>query len=67
VLYFFNNEFTDSACLPLEERSVNFGDGVYEVIVTYNFKPFKIDEHINRLFYSANEIFLKVPYNKEEI
>lgn len=67
MLYFFNNEFTDSACLPLEERSVNFGDGVYEVIVTYNFKPFKIDEHINRLFYSANEIFLKVPYNKEEI
>jgi D-alanine transaminase len=67
VLYFFNNEFTNSAYLPLEERSVNFGDGVYEVIITYNFKPFKLDEHIDRLFYSANEIFLRVPYNKDEI
>ena len=67
MLYFFNDDFTNSAYLPVEERSVNFGDGVYEVIVTYNFKPFKLDEHIDRLFYSANEIFLDVPYNKEEI
>ncbi|MEO0224285.1 MAG: aminotransferase class IV [candidate division WOR-3 bacterium] len=67
MLYFFNDEFTNSAYLPLEERSVNFGDGVYEVIVTYNFRPFKIDEHINRLFYSAGEIFLKVPYSIQEI
>lgn len=67
MLYFFNDEFTDSAYLPVEERSVNFGDGVYEVIVTYNFRPFKLTEHLDRLFYSANEIFLNVPYNKEKI
>ncbi len=66
-LYFFNGKWANEAYLPVEERSVNFGDGVYEVIITYNRNPFKLDEHIRRLFYSANEIYLKVPYNKDEI
>jgi len=66
-IYFFKNEFTNKAYIPIEERAVNFGDGVYEVIITYNKKPFKLEEHLNRLFYSANEISLKIPYTKEEI
>ncbi len=66
-LYFLNGKWANEAYLPVEERSVNFGDGVYEVIITYNQKPFKLDEHIRRLFYSANEIYLKVPYSKDEI
>ncbi|MEO0159118.1 MAG: aminotransferase class IV [candidate division WOR-3 bacterium] len=66
-LYFIDNKWTQEAYLPIEERATNFGDGVYEVIITYNKKPFKLDEHINRLFYSAREIELKVPFKKEEI
>ncbi len=62
-----DNKWTEEAYLPIEERAVNFGDGVYEVIVTYNKKPFKLDEHISRLFYSASEIELKIPYTKDQI
>ncbi|MCS7245315.1 MAG: aminotransferase class IV [candidate division WOR-3 bacterium] len=66
-LYFFKDKFCKDAYLPIEERAVNFGDGVYEVVLSYYNKPFKLDEHLNRLFYSASNIFLKIPYSKEEI
>ncbi|MFC4559084.1 D-amino-acid transaminase [Virgibacillus kekensis] len=52
---------------PFEERGLQFGDGVYEVIRIYDGKYYLLEEHINRLFRSAEAIKLELPFSKEEI
>lgn len=37
------------AKISIEDRGFQFGDGVYEVIVAYNGKPFLLDRHMHRL------------------
>ena len=41
--------------------------GVFEVLRTYNGKAFLLKEHLDRLYNSAKEINLKIPYNKTQI
>src|SRR5699024_4218314 len=43
------------------------GDGVYEVIRVYNGKMFTAEEHLDRLFSSAEKIFIAMPYAKAQI
>lgn len=43
------------------------GYAVFDFFVTYNKKPFKLDEHIERLSSSAQAINLDIPYPKQEI
>lgn len=48
--------------VDIEDRGYQFGDGVYEVIGVYNGRPMMMEEHMERLERSANEIQLKLPY-----
>ncbi len=66
---FLNGRFLpwEEALIHAEDRANNFGDGIYEVVVTYHGKPFYAERHIDRLFYSASQIELEIPYSKEEI
>ncbi|BBI31336.1 D-amino-acid transaminase [Cohnella abietis] len=50
----------DEPALPIEERGHQFGDGVYEVIRIYGGKPFMLDEHLDRLYRSAEAIRLQL-------
>ncbi|MBY7142947.1 D-amino-acid transaminase [Virgibacillus sp. NKC19-3] len=50
----------------IEDRAYQFGDGIYEVIGVYDGKPFMMDEHLDRLKRSANEIQLKLPYQMDD-
>ena len=43
------------------------GDGVWEGIRLHNSKLLFIEEHLNRLFHSANGIDLKITLTKAEI
>lgn len=52
---------------PYEERGLQFGDGVYEVIRIYNGTCYLLSKHIDRLFRSAEAIKLTVPFSKEEL
>jgi len=52
---------------PLEERGLQFGDGVYEVVRIYHGKYFLLQEHIDRLYRSAEAIRLAVPFEKEDL
>lgn len=52
---------------PLEERGLQFGDGVYEVVRIYQGNYFLLKEHIDRLYRSAEAIRLAVPFEKEEL
>jgi len=57
----------DQLNYSFEERGIQFGDGVYEVIRVYEGKCYLLKEHIDRLFRSAEAIKLDLPFNKEEI
>lgn len=65
----WNNKIVDheEVVINPEDRGYQFGDGVYEVIRAYNQVYFCLDEHIDRLYSSANKIELTIPYSKEEI
>lgn len=54
------------AQIPLEDRGAQFSDGIYEVVVFYNNKPFMLKEHLERFDYSANGLMLEPPYTLEQ-
>ena len=57
----------DTLKFPLEERALQFGDGIYEVIRIYNGLYYLFDEHIDRLYRSAEAIKIKLSQSKEEL
>ncbi|MGR9050981.1 D-amino-acid transaminase [Halobacillus faecis] len=63
------NDFVkqDTLKYPFEERGLQFGDGIYEVIRVYNGNYYLIDEHIDRLYRSAAAVKIDVPFKKEEM
>jgi branched-chain amino acid aminotransferase len=44
-----------------------YGDGVFEGIRAYNGRIFCIDEHIDRLYESAESIMIKIPLSRKEM
>ncbi|KXZ20787.1 D-alanine aminotransferase [Bacillus nakamurai] len=56
----------EEAAVDIEDRGYQFGDGVYEVIRVYNGVLFGLHEHIERLFRSAAEIGITLPYTAED-
>jgi len=67
ILAYFNGEFVEpnESVVPIDERGHQFGDGVYEVIRIYDGKPFMMDEHLDRLYQSADAIKLRIDPNRE--
>jgi branched-chain amino acid aminotransferase len=50
-----------SAKISVFDHGLLYGDGIFEGIRVYNGRVFKLQEHIDRLFYSAKAILLKIP------
>lgn len=57
----------DNLNYPFEERGLQFGDGIYEVIRIYNGTYYLLEEHVNRLFRSAHAIKIELPFTKKEV
>jgi len=59
----FNGEFVprDRATLDLEDRAAMFADGVYEVLVCFNGRPFEADLHRQRFQRSLREVGIDEP------
>ncbi|MFD2371923.1 D-amino-acid transaminase [Brevibacillus sp. GCM10020057] len=55
------------AAVHPEDRGYNFGDGIYEVVRIYKGKMFQWDAHIARLFRSAREIRMNLPWSAAEL
>lgn len=51
----------DAAKISVFDHGLLYGDGVFEGIRAYNGRVFKLQEHIERLFYSAKAILLTIP------
>jgi branched-chain amino acid aminotransferase len=49
------------AKISVFDHGLLYGDGIFEGIRAYNGRLFKLKEHIDRLFYSAKAILLKMP------
>jgi D-alanine transaminase len=67
-MIYLNGKFMPihEAFVPVLDRGFIFGDGVYEVIPAYSRKPFRLNEHLNRLQHSLDGIRLKNPHSNEE-
>ncbi|WP_040229228.1 D-amino-acid transaminase [Bhargavaea cecembensis] len=68
-IYLLNDRFVkdDEITVSIEDRGYYFGDGVYEVIRVYGGSLFTADEHIGRLYESAEKIRMELPYGKPEM
>ena len=49
------------------DHGLLYGDGIFEGIRIYHGRVFKLKEHIDRLFYSAKAILLKMPMSHAEL
>ncbi|MFL2859410.1 MAG: branched-chain-amino-acid transaminase [Pontiellaceae bacterium] len=57
----------NEANISVFDHGLLYGDGVFEGIRVYNNRIFLLEEHIDRLFYSAKAIALIIPYSREEL
>ncbi|WP_026691722.1 branched-chain-amino-acid transaminase [Alteribacter aurantiacus] len=66
---YLSGEFVkkEDAVVSVYDHGFLYGDGVFEGIRVYSGNVFKLDEHIHRLYDSAQSIMLNVPYTKEEM
>ena len=55
------------AKISVFDHGLLYGDGIVEGIRAYNGRVFKLKEHIDRLFYSAKAILLKLPMAHAEL
>jgi branched-chain amino acid aminotransferase len=51
----------DEAVVPVLDRGFLYGDSVYEVVRTYEGKPFALKEHLDRFERSAARLDIKLP------
>lgn len=58
---------SEQVVYPMEERGLQFGDGVYEVVRLYSGTYIWLHEHLDRLYRSAAAIRLAVPFSHEEL
>jgi D-alanine transaminase len=56
----------DEARVPVMDRGFLFGDGVYEVIPVYSRRPFRLEQHLQRLQKSLDGIQLANPHGMIE-
>ena len=53
--------------VPMNDRACWFGDGVYEAGMCRDGQIFALDEHVDRLFRSAEMLEIQVPVSKEHL
>ncbi|MFA6079143.1 MAG: branched-chain-amino-acid transaminase [Candidatus Omnitrophota bacterium] len=66
---YFNGEFVDKnrACVSVFDHGLLYGDGVFEGIRSYEGLVFRLKEHIDRLYKSADAIELSIGMTKIEM
>lgn len=66
---YINGEFfgKEDAKVSVFDHGFLYGDGIFEGIRLYEGNVFRLDEHLERLEYSAKAILLEMPWSREEI
>jgi len=65
---YINGNFVpeSEAKVSVYDHGLLYGDGVFEGIRVYSKRIFKLKEHVDRLYESANTISLNIPISKDE-
>ncbi len=58
---------SDEAKVSVFDHGLLYGDGVFEGIRLYGGNVFRLEEHLERLEYSAKAIMLQMPLNRQEL
>lgn len=66
---YIDGEFFDreNAKISVFDHGLLYGDGIFEGIRFYNSRVFRLDEHIKRLYNSAQAILLDIGMSKEDL
>lgn len=69
MVIYLNGDFVseDEAKVSVFDHGFLYGDGVFEGIKAYDGRVFALDEHINRLFESAESIQMELPLSQEQM
>ncbi len=69
LIVYVNGKFVPGpqATVSVFDRGLIYGDAVFEGIREYSGKVFKLDEHVDRPYESAQIISLRIPLSKEEL
>ena len=67
-LGYYNGKYDllENMTVPMNDRACYFGDGIFEVAYCRNYKIYSLDEHMDRLYESAQILGLNIPHTKEE-
>lgn len=68
-LALLNGKFVDlnQPLISMQDRAYNFGDGIYEVTSFFSGKFFMLEEHLDRLFSSAEKMKITIPYTRKKL
>jgi branched-chain amino acid aminotransferase len=66
---YLDGKFVDKADAKISvfDHGLLYGDGIFEGIRLYSGNVFRLEEHLERLEYSAKAILLKMPWSRREI
>ncbi len=69
TLGYYNGKYDelDRMQVPMLDRACYFGDGVYDVTFSRNHHAFELEEHIERLFQSAELLKIAPPVTQSEL
>lgn len=67
--YYIDGQFVDDEKSSVSARDIAIlrGFGVFDFLITYNRRPFHLEEHVRRLRNSANCIGLEIKHSNSEI
>ncbi len=69
AIYYIDGEFVDEANAKISAKDITVlrGFGVFDFLITYNRRPFFLEEHVARLENSAREIGLTLQHTHKQI
>lgn len=69
AIFYVDGEYLEEseAKLPLSDLAILRGYAVFDFLRTYNGRPFHLEEHLHRLKNSATLLFIKCPWDLDEI
>ena len=57
----------ENAAINIDDLSIQRGYGIFDFFRTYNNRPVFLEDHLDRFFYSAEKMHLRIKYSPEEI
>ena len=57
----------DKACISVTDSGFLYGAGLFETMRSYNAKVFSLEDHLERLFSSAQALSIQIDYSRENI